>query len=124
MCRRTKMCCGLCSSWQRRSWWPMPSFESDYEVAHAKPKAFYEIFERKDELKHQTHYCPGCGHGNVHKLLAKAIDELEIQDRVVLISPVGCSVFAYNYFDVGNIQAAHGRAPAVGTAVKRSHPHS
>jgi 2-oxoisovalerate ferredoxin oxidoreductase beta subunit len=102
----------------------MSSFECDYEVVHAKPKAFYEIYERKDELKHQTHYCPGCGHGNVHKLLAKAIDELEIQDRVVLISPVGCSVFAYNYFDVGNVQAAHGRAPAVGTAIKRSHPHS
>lgn len=102
----------------------MSSFECDYEVAHAKPKAFYGIYERKDELKHQTHYCPGCGHGNVHKLLAKAIDELGIQDRVVLISPVGCSVFAYNYFDVGNVQAAHGRAPAVGTAVKRSHPQS
>ena len=98
--------------------------ESDYEIVHSKPKSFYEIYERKDELKHQTHYCPGCGHGNAHKLLAKAIDELGIQNRVVLISPVGCSVFAYNYFDVGNVQAAHGRAPAVGTAVKRSHPHS
>jgi len=98
--------------------------ESDYEIVHSKPKAFYDVFERKDELKHQTHYCPGCGHGNVHKLLAKAIDELGIQNQVVLISPVGCSVFAYNYFDVGNVQAAHGRAPAVGTAVKRSHPGS
>src|SRR3569833_1177301 len=103
----------------------MSSFvESDYEVVHSKPKAFYNIYERKDELKHQTHYCPGCVHGNAHKLLAKAIDELGIQDRVVRISPVGCSVFAYNYFDVGNVQAAHGRAPAVGTAVKRSHPNS
>jgi len=103
----------------------MSSFvESDYEVVHSKAQVFYETYERKEELQHQTHYCPGCGHGNVHKLLAKAIDELGIQNRVVLISPVGCSVFAYNYFDVGNVQAAHGRAPAVGTAVKRSHPHS
>ena len=100
------------------------SAESDYEVVHSKSKVFYEAYERKDELKHQTHYCPGCGHGNAHKLLAKAIEELGIQNRVVLISPVGCSVFAYNYFDVGNVQAAHGRAPAVGTAVKRSHPQS
>jgi 2-oxoisovalerate ferredoxin oxidoreductase beta subunit len=98
--------------------------EFDYEVVHSKSKVFYETYERKEELKHQTHYCPGCGHGNVHKLLAKAIEELGIQNEVVLISPVGCSVFAYNYFDVGNVQAAHGRAPAVGTAVKRSHPHS
>lgn len=98
--------------------------ELDYEVVHSKSKVFYETYERKDELKHQTHYCPGCGHGNAHKLLAKAIEELGIQNRVVLISPVGCSVFAYNYFDVGNVQAAHGRAPAVGTAVKRSHPES
>ena len=103
----------------------MSSFiESDYEVVHSKAKAFYDTYERKEELQHQTHYCPGCGHGIIHKLLAKAIDELGIQDQTVLISPVGCSVFAYNYFDVGNVQAAHGRAPAVATAVKRSHPHS
>ena len=60
----------------------------------------------------------------MHKLLARAIDELGIQDRTILISPVGCSVFAYYYFDVGNMQAAHGRAPAVATAVKRSRPDS
>lgn len=98
--------------------------EFDYEVVHTKANAFYPIYERKEELQHQTHYCPGCGHGIVHKLLAKAIDELGIQNDTILISPVGCSVFAYNYFDVGNVQAAHGRAPAVGTAVKRSHPNS
>ena len=97
---------------------------SEYEISHARPSAFYDRFERKEELKHQTHYCPGCGHGNVHKMLACAIDELGIQDRTILISPVGCSVFAYYYFDVGNVQAAHGRAPAVATAVKRSHPGS
>jgi 2-oxoisovalerate ferredoxin oxidoreductase beta subunit len=98
--------------------------EAEYEVAHGRPKAFYENFERKDELQHQTHYCPGCGHGIVHKMLAQAIDELGIQNRTILISPVGCSVFAYYYFDVGNVQGAHGRAPAVATAVKRSQPQS
>ncbi len=60
----------------------------------------------------------------VHKLIARAIDELGIQDRTMLVSPVGCSVFAYYYFDVGNMQVAHGRAPAVATAVKRSCPQS
>ena len=98
----------------------MPS----YAVTHEKAKSFYPIYERKAELQHQTHYCPGCGHGVVHKLIARAIDELGIQDRTILISPVGCSVFAYYYFDVGNIQVAHGRAPAVATAVKRSCPES
>lgn len=97
---------------------------SDYAVVRSKAKAFYDHYERKDELQHQTHYCPGCGHGIIHKMLANAIDELGIQDRTILISPVGCSVFAYYYFDVGNVQAAHGRAPAVGTAVKRSRPGS
>jgi len=98
--------------------------EAEYEVAHGRPKAFYENFDRKGELQHQTHYCPGCGHGIVHKMLAQAIDELGIRDRTILISPVGCSVFAYYYFDVGNVQGAHGRAPAVATAVKRSRPQS
>jgi 2-oxoisovalerate ferredoxin oxidoreductase beta subunit len=97
---------------------------SQYAVSHAKPTSFYESYERKEELRHQTHYCPGCGHGNVHKMLAMAIDELGIQDRTILIIPVGCSVFAYYYFDVGNVQAAHGRAPAVATGVKRSRPES
>jgi 2-oxoisovalerate ferredoxin oxidoreductase beta subunit len=96
----------------------------EYAVSHARPAAFFEHYERKDELQHQTHYCPGCGHGNVHKMLAMGIDELGIHDRTILISPVGCSVFAYYYFDVGNIQAAHGRAPAVATGVKRSRPES
>ena len=102
----------------------MSSFLSEYEVVHSKAKVFYDTYDRKEELQHQTHYCPGCGHGVVHKMLARAIDELGIQNQTVLISPVGCSVFAYHYFDAGNIQAPHGRAPAVATAAKRSHPHS
>jgi len=98
--------------------------ESEFTIVHEKANAFYDTYERKEELQHQTHYCPGCGHGIVHKMVARAIDELGIQDRTILISPVGCSVFAYYYFDVGNVQAAHGRAPAVATAVKRTHPDS
>ncbi len=97
---------------------------TEFAVVHTKAKAFYETYARKEELQHQTHYCPGCGHGTIHKMLARAMDELGIQDRTVLISPVGCSVFAYYYFDVGNVQAAHGRASAVATAVKRTRPGS
>ncbi|SPF52360.1 hypothetical protein SBA4_5020006 [Candidatus Sulfopaludibacter sp. SbA4] len=83
---------------------------ASYTVIHEKADCFYDSYQRKAELQHQTHYCPGCGHGIVHKLLAQAIDGLGVQDRTVLISPVGCSVFAYYYFDVGNIQVAHGAA--------------
>ncbi len=101
----------------------MPS-ETEYEIAAARPRSFFERFERKEEMQHATHFCPGCGHGTVHKMLARAIDELGIQDRTILVGPVGCSVFTYHYFDVGGVQAAHGRAPAVATAVKRSHPES
>ena len=89
---------------------------------------FYHQFERHDHatgLKaHTTTYCPGCGHGLVQQYLAEAIDELGVQDRTVLVSPVGCSVFSYYYFDVGNTQAAHGRAPAVGIGHKTANPDS
>ncbi len=89
---------------------------------------FYEKFERHSHgegLKgRSTHYCPGCGHGLVHKFLAEAIEELGIQDRVVAVSPVGCSVFLHYYLDVGNTQAAHGRAPAVGLGHKLANPES
>jgi 2-oxoisovalerate ferredoxin oxidoreductase beta subunit len=97
---------------------------ASYAPASQRAASFYETFERKAELQKQTHYCPGCGHGIASKLLARAIDELDVQDRTVLISPVGCSVFGYYYFDAGNVQAAHGRAPAVATALKRSRPDS
>jgi 2-oxoisovalerate ferredoxin oxidoreductase beta subunit len=91
------------------------------EKVMKKPNAMPEIFERKGgSAPTATHYCAGCGHGIIHKLMAESMDELEIQDRCVLISPVGCAVFAYYYFDCGNIQVAHGRAPAVGTGVSRA----
>jgi 2-oxoisovalerate ferredoxin oxidoreductase beta subunit len=90
-----------------------------------KPESFYEAFDRSAAPdKEATHYCPGCGHGNLHKLIAEAIDDLEIADRTVFVSPVGCSVFGYYYFHVGNVQSAHGRAPAVATGIKRALPHS
>ncbi|MGA8149939.1 MAG: 2-oxoacid:acceptor oxidoreductase family protein [Terriglobales bacterium] len=93
-----------------------------YEVIHSKSPLFYDLYERKSELKHQTHYCPGCGHGVAHKLIAEALQELGLQEKTIFVSPVGCSVFAYYYFDVGNVQVAHGRAPASATALKRSCP--
>jgi len=71
-------------------------------VKHAKPKGFYDTFDRKSTQpgpeSETTHYCPGCGHGTVHKLIAEALEDFGIKDRTVFLSPVGCSVFAYYYF--------------------------
>lgn len=97
---------------------------SEYEIIKSKSPVFFDRYERKADLQQQTHYCPGCGHGVVHKLIAETIADLGLQDRSIFVSPVGCSVFAYYYFDVGNVQASHGRAPAVATALKRSCPES
>ncbi|MHC1786014.1 MAG: thiamine pyrophosphate-dependent enzyme [Christensenellales bacterium] len=69
-----------------------------------------------------THYCPGCHHGIVHKLIAEVLEEMKITGQAVGVCPVGCSVYAGNYIDCDFIEAAHGRAPAVATGVKRSHP--
>src|ERR1039458_5509340 len=93
-----------------------------YEVVHQKSEVFYPLYERKSDLQHQTHYCPGCGHGVAHKLIAEALEDLGVQNDTILVSPVGCSVFAYYYFDVGNVQVAHGRAPAAATGLKRACP--
>lgn len=68
------------------------------------------------------HYCPGCSHGVVHKLIAEIIEEMGMADRTIGVNPVGCAVFAYNYVDIDWIEAAHGRAPAVATAAKRLNP--
>lgn len=84
-----------------------------------KPLSFFETFSRKSGEQGTTHYCPGCGHGIIHKILAEAIDDLEIQDRVILIGSVGCSVFIYYYFETSAVSAPHGRAQAVGTGVSR-----
>ena len=84
-------------------------------LVYAKPKLITE---------NVMHYCPGCSHGTIHKLVAELIDEMGIEGKTIAVSPVGCSVFAYNYIDVDWIQAAHGRACAVATAAKRLHPDS
>ncbi len=79
------------------------------------------VFEKPKALTDAPlHYCPGCTHGIIHRLVAEAIDELGIRGNTIGVAPVGCSVFAYNYFNVDMVQAAHGRAPAVATGVKRS----
>ena len=69
-----------------------------------------------------THYCPGCTHGIIHRLIAEVIDELEIREETIGVAPVGCAVLCYEYFDVDMHEASHGRAPAVATGVKRVHP--
>jgi 2-oxoglutarate/2-oxoacid ferredoxin oxidoreductase subunit beta len=81
------------------------------------------VFSRPPTLTDAvTHYCPGCLHGVVHRIVAEVIDELGIRERTVGIAPVGCSVLAYNYFDVDFAEAAHGRAPAMATGLKRVQP--
>ena len=81
------------------------------------------VFEKPKSLKDvPLHYCPGCAHGLVHRIIAQTIDKLGIQENVIGIAPVGCAVFAYNYFDIDMAEAAHGRAPAVATGVKRADP--
>ena len=83
------------------------------------------VFEKPKSLTDATlHYCPGCTHGLIHRLVAEAIDELGIQGRTIGVAPVGCSVMAYDYFDVDFVQAPHGRAPAVATGVKRADPEN
>jgi 2-oxoglutarate ferredoxin oxidoreductase subunit beta len=81
------------------------------------------VFERTPTLKDcPTHYCPGCGHGIAHRLIAEVIDELDIRDRTIGIAPVGCAVLAYDYLDIDMVEVAHGRPPAVATGMKRTNP--
>ena len=81
------------------------------------------VFKRTPTLKDcPTHYCPGCGHGIAHRLVAEVIDELDIHDRTIGIAPVGCAVLAYDYLDVDMVEVAHGRPPAVATGMKRTNP--
>lgn len=81
------------------------------------------VFDKPKTFKDATfHYCPGCAHGIVHRIVAQTIEELGIQGQTIGVAPVGCAVFAYNYFDVDMIEASHGRAPAVATGLKRADP--
>jgi len=91
----------------------MESKGAQFEYIYDKPNSLVDV---------KTHYCPGSGHGIVHKLVAESLDELGVQDKTILVAPVGCSVLAYNYLDVDGCEAAHGRAPAVATGLKRVHP--
>ncbi len=81
------------------------------------------VYRRTPVLtKNVMHYCPGCGHGTTHRIIAEVIEEMGIQEQTIGIAPVGCSVLAYNYFEVDMQEAAHGRAPALATAIKRLKP--
>jgi len=81
------------------------------------------LYKKPDCLKDKTmHYCPGCGHSLIHKLLAEIIDEYNIKDKTIFVAPVGCAVLLYDYIDCDTIEAAHGRAPATATGIKRAKP--
>ncbi|WP_321279204.1 thiamine pyrophosphate-dependent enzyme [Marinifilum fragile] len=81
------------------------------------------VYKKTDVLlDNEMHYCPGCTHGVIHKVIAEVIEEMDIQDKTIGVSPVGCSVLAYNYIDIDWQQAAHGRAPALATATSRLMP--
>ena len=84
-------------------------------IVFDKPKAL---------IDRPTHYCPGCGHGIVHRLVAEVMDELGIEGKTVGVAPVGCAVMAYDYFGCDMIEAPHGRAPAVATGIKRARPEN
>ena len=86
---------------------------SDVKLVYQRPLGFEE---------RGTHYCPGCTHGTAHRLIAEVIDEMGLKGKTIGVASVGCSVFAYNYFDVDFVQAPHGRAPAMATGVKRVLP--
>lgn len=83
------------------------------KVVYSRPESFTDV---------PTHYCPGCTHGIAHRLVAEVLDEMELREKTIGVAPVGCSVFAYNYFDCDFVEAAHGRAPAMATGIKRVLP--
>ncbi len=81
------------------------------------------VYSRPDSLSDaSSHYCPGCTHGIAHRLIAEVLDEMGLREKTIGVAPVGCSVFAYNYFDCDFVEAAHGRAPAMATGIKRVLP--
>ena len=91
----------------------VPVAEEEYELVYNKPSTMVDA---------PMHYCPGCYHGLVHKLLMEVVEEMDIQEQTIGVAPVGCSVFAYDYMDIDMQQAAHGRAAAVATGIKRLMP--
>ncbi len=91
----------------------MESLELQEKIVYQRPATLTDA---------HTHYCPGCGHGVIHRLVAEVIDELGIRDITIGVAPVGCAVLAYNYFNLDMAEAAHGRAPAMATGIKRVLP--
>ncbi|MBT3322178.1 MAG: 2-oxoglutarate oxidoreductase [Anaerolineae bacterium] len=85
------------------------------EVVYSRPESFTPT---------TTHYCPGCTHGTAHRLVAEVLDEMGIREKTIGVAPVGCSVFAYDYFNHDFVEAAHGRAPAMATGIKRVRPNN
>jgi 2-oxoglutarate ferredoxin oxidoreductase subunit beta len=86
---------------------------AEWEIVYHRPAALTDL---------PTHYCPGCSHGAIHRMVAEVIDELGIRERTICVAPVGCAVFAYKYFNLDSCEAAHGRAPAMATGLKRVQP--
>jgi 2-oxoglutarate ferredoxin oxidoreductase subunit beta len=91
----------------------MATIAKPENLVYSRPEAFTEF---------PTHYCPGCTHGVAHRLVAETLDEMGLTERTIGVAPVGCSVFAYNYFEADFVEAAHGRAPAMATGIKRVLP--
>jgi len=89
------------------------SIQPPSEMVYQRPQAFTDV---------ATHYCPGCTHGIAHRLVAEVLDEMDLLEKTIGVASVGCSVFAYNYFDCDFVEAAHGRAPAMATGIKRVLP--
>ncbi len=91
----------------------MATLAKPENLVYQRPEAFTDV---------STHYCPGCTHGVAHRLIAEVLDEMGLAEKTIGVAPVGCSVFAYNYFDTDFVEAAHGRAPAMATGIKRVLP--
>lgn len=87
--------------------------EHETEIVYQRPQSLTQV---------HTHYCPGCTHGVAHRIIAEVLDELDLRTKTIGVAPVGCSVFAYNYFNFDFVEAAHGRAPAMATGIKRVLP--
>jgi 2-oxoglutarate ferredoxin oxidoreductase subunit beta len=97
----------------------------DPAAGHASGAPARLVYHRPDVLvDRSTHYCPGCGHGIIHRLLAEVMTELDLPAHTIAVAPVGCAVFAYDYFKVDFVEAPHGRAPAVATGIRRVRPEA
>jgi 2-oxoglutarate ferredoxin oxidoreductase subunit beta len=85
------------------------------KTAYARPKTLKDVV---------FHYCPGCGHGIINRLIAEVVDEMELRDKIICVAPAGCGMLVYNYFDIDTLESAHGRGAAVATGIKRVRPNN